>query len=64
MYTLLKLVNVSRGKKGPSSAFAGTQARKRASDELTGTRVVREGKEMLVRVRDWRFDQALMDWKR
>jgi len=64
MYTLLKLVNVSRGRRGPSSALARIQTTRWASDELMGTKVLREGKEMLVRVRDWRFDQALMDWKR
>jgi len=29
-----------------------------------GMKVVLEGKEILVRVRDWRFDQDFMDWKR
>ena len=64
MYTLLKLVNISRGKNGPSSASDRIQTTRWASDEPIGTKVLREGKEMLVRVRDWRFDQALMDCKR
>jgi len=33
-------------------------------DELTGTKALREGKEILVRVRVRRFDHVLMDWKR
>ena len=63
MYTLLKLVKVSKGKR-VSFAFARMQKTRWASDEPTGTKVLPEGKEMLVRVRDWRFDQDFMDWKR
>ena len=63
MYTLLKFVKASRGKRG-SSVFARRQKTRRASDKPTGTKALLEGKEMLVRVRDWRFDQDFMDWKR
>lgn len=60
MYTFLKLAKVSRGMKA-SSEFARVQNTMWASDEPTGMKELLEGKEMLVRVRDWRFDQDFMD---
>jgi len=52
MYMLLKLDNISRGMRGPSSEFAKAQTTRSGPDELTGMKALREGKEMLVRVRD------------
>ena len=63
MYMLLKLVKGSRGEKA-SSAFARIQKIRRASVEPTGMKALLEGKEMFVRVRDCKFDQDFMDWKR
>ena len=63
MYTLLKLVNVSRGKRVSSSAFAKMKTRW-GPGERTGTKEPWDGNEMFVRERDSRFDQVSMDWKR
>ena len=63
MYTLLKLVKVSRGKKVPSSTFTEIKTRW-GPDERTGTKVPWDGKEMFVRERDSRFDQVAIDWRR
>lgn len=63
MYTFLKLANDRRGEK-TSSVFTRMQKTICASDEPTGTKALLGGKEMLVRVRDWRFDQDFIDEKR
>lgn len=50
---------VSRGE-NVSSPFARVQKTIPDEDEVTGTKVFLGGKEMLVRVRVWRFDHDLM----